>query len=229
ALVGWNEGRKAESRKVEGRIGEVRGSLQLLEDNLLEERQRIESMNGISRMLRGRQAGAELDELGARIEVLAQDEQRLIAELEAIQKREPPAIAGLDIAAKRSINLMIIAFAQELLLRFEDRNFAAMVKESNEKSVGAIKYGNKDDCDRLLREVQRQCARLEQPVDLADTLKRRVARISEHADFAADDEAVPRPATVATLFAFDPGGAVRSSDGNLLGEDYWQLSRVLCR
>jgi len=229
ALVTWNEARKAESAEVEARVGELRGRMQLLEDRLLEERQRLESMSGLGRMLRGRRTSAELDELETRLEVLAADEQGLLTELEAIRTRKPPGVAGLDVAAKRSINLMIIAFAQDVFLRFNDRNFVSMVKESSEKSAGAIKYGSKADCDKLLEDVQKQSARLEQSVDVADMLKKRVARIAEHADFSDDDDAVPKAATVATLFAFDAGGAVRSSDGNLLGEDYWQLSQVLCR
>ena len=35
-------------------------------------------------------------------------------------------------ATKRSINFMVLSFAQDLLLRFSDRNFAAMVRESGE-------------------------------------------------------------------------------------------------
>lgn len=228
-LVDWNERRKRDAGVVEAKIGELRGTLQTVEDELVAERQRVEDMNGISKMFRGRQASRALEALEGQLVVAEADEQNLLAELETIRRREPPEVPGLDVAAKRSINLMILAFAQDLYLRFEDRNLAAMVKESSEKSVGAINYGSREDCDRLLRRLEPQIERLEQPPELADVLKRRVAKIAEHADFGADDESVPRAGTVATLFAFDAGGAVRTSDANLLGEDYWKLSQVLSR
>lgn len=228
-LVDWNEQRKGDAGVVEARIGELRGTLQKLEDELVAERQRLEEMNGISKMFRGRQASRTLEGVEQELAVAQADEQDLLAELEAIRQRKPPEVPGLDVAAKRSINLMILAFAQDLYLRFEDRNLAAMVKESSEKSVGAINYGSREDCDRLLGRLEAQIERLEQPPEVADVLKRRVAKIAEHADFGSDGEAVPRAGTVATLFAFDAAGSVRSSDANLLGEDYWKLSLVLSR
>ena len=228
-LVGWNEKRKRDAGVVEARIGELRGSVQTLEDALVAERQRLEDMNGISKMFRGRQASRELETLEQQLAAAQAEDRELLGELEAIRRREPPEVPGLDVAAKRSINLMILAFAQDLYLRFEDRNLAAMVKEASEKSVGAINYGTREDCDRLLGRLAAQIERLEQAPELADVLKRRVAKIAEHADFGSDEESVPRAGTVATLFAFDAGGAVRSSDANLLGEDYWKLSQVLSR
>ena len=227
-LVGWNEVRRQEAAAVEKAIGEHRLQLQLLEDELLAEQHRVQSMNGLSKMLKGKQANASLDDLTAQIAAAGQKEEDLLADLEAIQKRSPPPVPGLDVSAKRSINFMILAFAQDIYLRFEDRNFAAMVKESQDRSVGSINYGNKEDCDRLLRKVREQSQRLDEPVDLADALKQRVARIAEHADFANNEEAVPAAGTVATLYAFEAGG-VQTADGNLLGEDYWQLSKVLSR
>lgn len=227
-LVEWNEQRRKDASVVEAAIGEQRMQLQILEDQVLAERQRKESMNGLSKMLKGKQASAAIDELEASMAVATQREQELLAELEEIQNRQPPPVPGLEIAQKRSINLMILAFAQEIYLRFDDRNFAAMVKESSEKSVGAINYGSKEDCDRLLAKVLVQSERLEAPSELADVLKQRVAKIAEHADFANADDAVPAAGTVATLYAFDAGG-MRSADGNLMGEDYWQISQVLAR
>ena len=51
---------------------------------------------------------------------------------------------------KRSINLMILAFAQQLYLHFEEDDLAVMAKEASEKSVGAVNYGTKAECDLIL-------------------------------------------------------------------------------
>ncbi len=228
-LKQWNAEQQAQAAGIQKRVAERRVAVQLLEDQLAGEHERISAMNGISKMLKGRQASAAVEELEAELASARGEEQELLAELESIQQRARPEVPGLDTAQKRSINFMILSFAQELLFRFSDRNFAAMVKEASEKSVGAINYGSKDDCDRLFKRISEQAEALDKPLGNADALKDRAARIAEHADFPTADAAVPTPGTVATLFMFDAAGAVRTADGNILGEDYWSLSEVLSR
>ena len=41
---------------------------------------------------------------------------------------------------------MILAFAQQLYLLFDDDELVSFVKEAGEKSAGAIKYGDDRDC-----------------------------------------------------------------------------------
>ena len=67
-----------------------------------------------------------------------------------IRERTPPDNQGLDISAKRSINLMIVAFAQQLYIHFYDAGIAHQIKEATDKSVGAIKYGTRQECAELL-------------------------------------------------------------------------------
>ena len=66
------------------------------------------------------------------------EEESLHANLLAIVDRPPPESKGLDVSNKRSINLMILAFAQQLYLQFGDNDFATLVKEASEKSVGSV-------------------------------------------------------------------------------------------
>ena len=70
---------------------------------------------------------------------------------------------------------------------------------------------------------------MEKLADFADVLKRRTALIAEHAVFKNDDDVVPIPGTVATVFAIDANGVIREKDANLLGNNFWGLSDVLGR
>jgi hypothetical protein len=228
-VVDWNESRKADLAVVEQALLAHRAELHDLENNVTAEQLRMESMNGLSKLLRGRQSSAVIDELEAQLAVARERDAELLGEVETIRKREPPPAPGLDIKSKRSINFMILAFAQDILLRFEDTNFAAMVREAGEKSAGAIRYGSPADCGKLLRQVTAETRRVEEIADTPDALKARAARIAEHADFEAEDDAVPVPGTVAAIFAFDATGGVRTTDVNILGQDYWQLTRVVSR
>ncbi|MGI9222898.1 MAG: hypothetical protein ACR2QX_00330 [Woeseiaceae bacterium] len=227
--TGWQQDLKQEMAALQQQIGEHRMHVQVLEDRLQAERHRLDSMSGLAKVMKGRAASGEVDEITAQLADAQQVEQELLTELDTIKDREPPDAPGLGIGDKRSINFTIIAFAQQLYLQFRDQRLASLVKESGDKSVGAINYGGKDDCDKLLALAQKQADSMEKLADFADVLKRRTALISEHAVFKDDDDVVPIPGTVATVFAIDANGVVREKDVNLLGENYWGLSDVLSR
>jgi len=228
-LVGWQEELERGATTLQKQIGEHRLQVQLLEDRLQAERYRLESMSGFAKVLKGRAVSGELDELSEQLADAEQTEQDLLQKLDGIQNRRPPDTEGLGVADKRSINFMIMAFAQQLYLQFRDNRLVALVKESGDKSVGAINYGGKDDCDRLLALIVKQCDSMEKITDFADVLQRRSGLIAEHAVFKNDDDVVPIAGTVATVFAIDVNGVIREKDVNLLGENYWGLSDVLSR
>lgn len=228
-LAGWREEMQQEVAVLERQIGEHRMHIQALEDRLQAERHRLDSMSGLAKMLKGRAASGEVDEVASELADAQQIEHDLLLELDQIQGRESPETPGLGVGDKRSINFTIIAFAQQLYLQFRDPTLASLVKESGDKSVGAINYGDKNDCDKLLSLIQKQADSMEKISDFADILKRRTGLIAEHAVFKSDDDVVPIPGTVATVFAIDANGVVREKDVNLLGDNYWGLSEVLSR
>ncbi len=229
ALVSWNEERKRKAADIQAHIGETRMQVQTLEDRLLAERQRLASMNGFLRFFRKRSLTRALDQVAGEIDAAQARENELLTELDSLQQLQPPDQQGLDVAAKRYINFMIIAYAQQLFLHFVDDELASLSKEASEKSVGAINYGGKENCDFLLSRIAKRVAALDQLGDLPDVLKRRAQLIAESAAFRDEDDAVPIPATVATAFIIDTNGSVSKRDANLVGDNYWDLSRVLSR
>ncbi|NCF23670.1 MAG: hypothetical protein GWP60_03965 [Gammaproteobacteria bacterium] len=228
-LTTWREKQEARRAAVEKELSEQRERLRLLEDQLQAERQRVESMSGLSKMLKGRAASNELADFSERLDAARNDEQELMERLASVEQAAHPDAPGLSIPQKRSINFMIIAFAQHLYLQFNDRNLVALVKESSEKSVGAINYGNKRDCDLLLERIVAHVESMEKASDYVDVLKRRAELIAEHAVFQEDDDAVPLAGTVATVFAINSNGVVTKSDANLVGDNYWGINGILSR
>ena len=156
-------------------------------------------------------------------------EAEMLGELAAIQGRNEPDTQGLDIASKRSINFMILSFAQQIYLHFTEDDLAGMAKEAGDKSVGAVNYGTQADCNSILQIVQTRGKSMEGLTDLVDILQHRARLISEKALFKNDDDAVPVPGTVATVYMIDANGVVREKDANLLGENYWNVSAALSR
>ena len=228
-LVKWNARLAKESEKVERRIGESRMRLQLLEDQLQAERHKLATMGGISKMFHGRSQESALDEIEASVAAAQGQEQALLLELEGIGNTNPPDHEGLNTADKRSINFMIMSFAQQLYLDYTEDNLAGLAKEAGEKSVGAVNYGSKVDCDELLEILAKRRNDVDQADDFAEILQKRAKLIAKHALFRNDDDVVPAPGTVATIYDIDANGVVRQSDANLLGENYFAVAKVLSR
>ncbi len=225
----WNEQREGQATSIESEIGQHRLQLQLLENQLQAEQHKLTTMNGVSRMFRGRSLDSEIKLIAARLDAGQTREQELLQALGKVHNLTPPDHGGLDDATKRSINLMILSFAQQLYLHFADDNLAELAKEAGEKSVGAVNYGTKYECDQIIERIEKRWDSMESVTDYADVLQKRVKFIAEHAVFRNDDDVVPVPATVATIYSIDANGVVKQSDANLLGDNYFGITKVLSR
>jgi len=229
ALVDWNEQREDEARQIKTRLLEKHEAIHQLEDRLQAEQRQLTSMSSFRRMFRGRSVMKSIDDIAERIESAVQEMRSLQDDLDDATNREPPDHQGLDVDAKRSINLMIIAFAQQLYIHFADDGIAGLVKEATEKSVGAINYGNQYECEQLLKKIQTSVEKLERATDFVDVLQRRAQLLGEIAQFSGPSDAVPISGTVATVFRIDPNGLVSESDRNIVGRNYWAISKVFSR
>ena len=146
-LSDWHEGLREESKQVELELLEIRDLNYQLEDQLQSEQRRLTTMNAFTRLFRGRSAMKLVDSIATQIETTGHEEIAVRNRLSEIKDRQPPDNQGLDIAAKRSINLMILSFAQQLYLHFDDTGIVGLVKEATQKSVGSINYGSRHECD----------------------------------------------------------------------------------
>lgn len=226
---GWNERRAQEAADIERQIVETRMQTQMLEDSLQAERHRLATMSGFFKIFRRRSLTAMLDNLAGSIESAQRDEEQLLLQFDEIQNRIPPDIEGLDVAAKRLINFTILAFAQHLYLHYDVDGIAEMAKGASEKSVGAVNYGGKKECDFIVGRVLKLTDSFEKAPDFADVLQRRARLIAEKAKFRSNEDAVPVSRSVATLFEFGKKGVIKESDANLLGENYCNLSAIFSR
>jgi hypothetical protein len=228
-LVSWNETRTREARMLERQVAEKHGTLQQLEDQLEAERHRLVSMSGFRKIFKRRSINAILFNIGQQIAAAQLEEHDFRQRVEEVQERKPPGNPGLNIASKRSINLMIIAFTQQLLLNFEDDELATMAKEASEKSVGSVNYGTHNEREEILARIQKQFASMEQASDVPEILQRRAKLLGEKALFRSDTDAIPLSETVATMYDFHNNGVVKGSDGDVLGGNWWGISNNLCR
>ena len=225
----WNEERRLEAEAIESEIGEQRMQVQLLEDRLQAERHRLATMSGLMKLFRGRSLTASLDKLASEIDAAQAEERSLMYRYDEVQNRQPPDTQGLDIPTKRLINFMILAFAQQLYLHFREDDIAQLAKDAGDKSIGATNYGGKESSDEILGHIKERVDSLEKASDFAEILQQRAKLIATHARFRSDDDAVPISRSVATVFDICPNGDVKTDDGNLLGENFWNLAGIVSR
>ena len=228
-LAGWNEQKEEAASAAEQTIGEQRLKVQLLEDQLEAERHKLLSTNGLLKLFRGRSLTRAVKSTEAAMEAEQQREHELLLKLDEVRKRMPPDTQGLDLETKRLINFMILSFAQQLFLHFSEDGVAGMSKEAEDKSVGAVNYGSKSDCDNLLAKIVKLTEKYDALPDFVDVLRRRAKLIAEKALFRDEEDAVPEPESVTTLYIINSDGVVQEKEANLLGANYWDVSKVLSR
>lgn len=229
AIGQWKAEREARASNIQTDLNESRSRTQLLEDQLQSERHRLMTMNGFAKLFRGKNQKSQISEIEASIQSGKATERELLLELDEVQNLNPPDHQGLDVATKRSINFLILSYAQQLYLTFLEDNLGALAKEASEKSVGAINYGTKYECDQIIALIEKRWETLESVTEHAETMQARAKLIAKHAVFRHDEDVIPAAGSVATVFSVDPNGVVKQKDANLLGDNYFAISKVLSR
>jgi hypothetical protein len=228
-LAAWQRTIDRERHSICDRLGAHRRHLQTLETQLQTEREKMQAMGGLSKLMRGKNQASCIESVESALAIAQTRETELIGELRRIDEKRPPPQEGLDVAAKRSINLMILAFAQQLYLDYRENNLAALAKEASDKSVGAVNYGNKLDSDKIIEQLAKRREEVDQNEPDLATLKERARQIASCAEFRNGDETVPTTGSVMTVFDINKNGSVSRIDANLLGENYFKLTKVLSR
>lgn len=226
-LEAWQDKKNAEIEDIAARIGEQRGQIQFLEDQLQAVRQRYSAMGAIARFFKKRSVTRELDEIVSTIEARQAEEETLLQQLDETERSEAPDTQGLTAGQKRSINFMILSFVQHVYLHFEEYGLASLVKEAGDKSVGAIKYGTKQECDKLLERFGRRARTFDSVGNFADILKQRARLLSEKAEFRDEGDVVPVPSSVATIYRIHDKRVTDESDRDLLRENYWNVGSAM--
>jgi hypothetical protein len=228
-MAEWKAKLEEERAQVEELLLNHRNHTQQLEDQLAAEQQTLDAMGIFAKIFKGRTIKSGIKQLEQQMEVARAEEEAMLADLGAISERSEPENQGLDTASKRSINLMVLAFAQELYLNFEDNDFATLVKEASEKSAGSVNYGNKYECAQIMERIEKHMEIMEQNRDFADVLRKRATLLGKKAEFRNKSDVVPITASADTVFDIGEDDSVKERQISILGENYWGIAKVLSR
>lgn len=229
AMATWSKQRQEKIDAIEREVAEYRVQMEHLKEELKARSARVTEMGGIAKLVRGNAANREIESLSNRVDAGQQREQELLQALHSLEKLEPPTRCSLDAATKRSINIQVLAFAQQLYLQFSDDNLLQLAKEAIEKSVGAIKYGDRSACERILACLDKCRNESWLSEDFAEILKNRCQLLAQSAEYRDDGDTIPIPASVTTVFAIDKDGEVTRTTADFIGENIFGIVRILSR
>lgn len=228
-LAAWRRRREDKAFAIKRKISECTTSLQGLEAQLSACHEDFEGMGTLRRFFRRRMVAAKIESMLARIDEKRAQEDALLEELQRIESTLPPDADGLDVRSKRMVNFQILAFAQRLYLHYDKLGLAQMIRDAQSMQAGAVSYGDKATCDAILRRMREADSEDGPPRESESTVARRTRLIADSAGFRGDEDVIPIPASVATVYDFDEYGSLLEHEVALLSENYFGIGRVLIR
>jgi hypothetical protein len=180
-----------------------------------------------------RQVEAEAASLQAALEAIdAQAERYLRAREEKAAETCQP-VDGLGVDSRRSVNLAVIALAQELLLHFAAHDLVAPLRDAALRGVTDASYGGHAECRALGERAERALAALDRSEDLPSRIRRRAAWLRREAAYRRDVDTVPSTGAFDSIpLAIRPEPEAlpdgdRAVAVNVLADDYWDVYSVL--
>jgi hypothetical protein len=167
------------------------------------------------------------------------------AEMERVLGEAEVPFPGLSVAARRAVNLSVIAYAEVLTERLARTPLLALARAAILRREPTDEYGSRSECEALMTDIARAQAALAKRDNLAQEIRVRVARIARNAAYRGEDDTVPVPESVAppsvgpTARAVNPLGlsspplepksAGAERPLNVLGDDLWDVFKALLR
>ncbi len=172
-------------------------------------------------------------EVGSRKSREECDLQQVRGVLEAILVEGEAPFPGLSVAARRSINLSVVAYAELLTSRFGKSAVPAQARAAARHSEASEEYGSRQDCESLLAEIARSQELLDQNPDVRMEIKARVEQLTALAGYASPGDTVPEPSTLQRreddVMSRPPRGSRAVVKPNVLADDSWDIQLALRR
>jgi hypothetical protein len=171
---------------------------------------------------------------GAALDLAGQELEQARAAAAAMEAEQPPEFPGLSLDARRAINVAGIAYAEVLCLRLADTSLVGLAKEAMGRREPVDAYGGRPECEALIALIARARVVLESKVNVAQDVKSRSDDLRPRARYRNSQDTSPTAESMALadtdVLAGQPLGAtVAARMPNVLGEDTWDLFRVLLR
>lgn len=152
--------------------------------------------------------------------------------LERVLSEGEVPFPGLPVAARRAVNLAIIAYAEVLVQRLARTPLLGLARGAVLRREPTDEYGTRVECEALMSQIAQARALLGQRTNLSQEIKANVERLTASAAYRSDDDTVPAPESVAGVAT---GGARAVATGlperplSILADDILDVFKALLR
>ncbi len=155
------------------------------------------------------------------------------AAAEEVEREPIPEFPGLSIESRRAINIAAIAYAEVLCQRLAKTRLVTLAREATSRREVADEYGSQEQCERLMREIDGGRELIMARANIAQEITSRTERLKQVARYRSQADTAPTADSVAfsegDVLTNEPTGVSAARMPNVLGEDTWDLFRILLR
>jgi hypothetical protein len=155
--------------------------------------------------------------------------------LEEITRGGEPQFPGVSLAARRAINLAAIAYAEVLCLRVATLKapLVELARQATGQREVSDDYGSPKECVLLMGQISRAQKLIAERAGLAEEIRARGERLQRVARYRTGNDSTPLTDSLAfsegDVLAVAALGSAATRLPNVLGEDIWDLFRILLR
>lgn len=230
-LIEFDQGRRRQLADLDRRILDARSKADALEAQLKLMSGKLAALRGFWNYFRRRRLVEEIETERAKWDVAATQVTDLCDERADLEEAQAPPFPGISVDGRRIVNTAVIAYTQQLVVALSEGGIAMLAKETTSKRLLEVRYGDREDCGRLLALLREAATIIERKTaDLAG-LKERTDALRANANYRSDADTVPLTDSIGTLPA--PTSLVSGLETanragiNVLVDDYWDVYKTL--
>lgn len=234
-LDGFKASAAEQQRQLEQKFSQLDSIYQEMAANLKALQDALRRSGSFWHYFRRRGLAADIALAEQQVAPVVAERDACLAELERVRDREPPAFRELSIAAKREINIQLIALAQYLCVHFSDNDFAALAHATRDKQPGESHYGTPQECLAMEKPLREALLKLKSDDKRGERLKRRADHLRQLAQYPGNTDTVPDTHALNRI-ALSLSTTSQSIDAvradllvNVLEQGYWNLDELVIK
>lgn len=144
-----------------------------------------------------------------------------------------PEFDGVDIDAKRQINLALIALAQYFFMSTTELGLGLKSFKAKHNKPWNKSYGTEAECKAIMLKVSQKLEQFAKMKDLGGEIKTRVAKLQEDVVYSTDKQTLPDEDTITKVvndlsgINFSASLADIDMEINVLKDNYWDIQDLL--
>jgi len=225
-LADFQQDRQARVQLAVERLTEASAALEQEQATLADHEARLRALTGFWNYFRRRALAQALGAQRTRVAAATRHVELMQDASRTVEKEPWPEFQGISLEGRRAINVAVIAYAQLLYARLAESGLAAQARSARLKTVQEASHGTREQCMQLMTDIAAALAQVRSARDVAGGVRERSEALRAAVSYRSEHEAVPDAVSLPSAFA-GRGGGVSVREPNVLGDDYWDVYKVL--